>query len=288
MESNELTVRLVMTPDMASSLQQDTTALEVAQAYVIDSHEMAEAANEELKAVKARIKAVDEWKTKFVQPAKDIIASAEALFNPALASLGNAERHLKGAISNWMAEQQRIADEARQKAEAEERERRQKAEREAAAARARAEQEAAEARRKAAEAEAARRKAEAEGNAAAARRAAEAAAKAQADAAAAIETGEARANTAVLEAAAVTPAVVHAPQKLSGFSSRDNWVAVGEVAEAEAIKLIAQALPERPELIAYLKLDMSAINKTAKAMKSHTNIPGFRAENKPIAASRAA
>lgn len=57
--------------------------------------------------------------------------------------------------------------------------------------------------------------------------------------------------------------------------------------EQDAIKAIGAVLATRPELISMLKLDMVAANKMAKALKGNFNVPGLKAINKPVAASRA-
>lgn len=285
-----LSVTMTMTPEIAAQLQQENGALTVAEAYVIDSADIAQLANDELRSVKARIAKVKELKQGFVAPAKQIIANAEALFDPALEALGNAETLLKDRLLAWTrAESERVAEERRKTQEAE-RLARQRAEQEAAAARAKAEQVAAEERRKAEESERARKEAEAAGNAAEARRAAEAAAKAQERATAAIENGEAKAQSAVLTTAAAPAPTVSAPAKLAGFGTRENWIAElkENVTEQDALRLIVAEAATRPEMFGYLKLDISAINRSAKALKSNASIPGFVVKDEPIASSRKA
>lgn len=286
-----LSVQLTMTPETATTLQRETGALEVAQAYVVDSPEMADLANSELRLVKERTAKLKELKAAFVLPAKQIIGSAEALFDPPLAALDAAEKYLKGQLIAYTAEQARIADEARRARDAEERKRRQEAEAKAAAERAKAEEIAREERRKAEEAEKARVAALAEGNAKAAAKAASDAAAAEARGRAAIENAEVKATQ--IELAAVSmPSTVVVPeaQKLEGFSTRDNWVAElnDSVGEDQATLLIAQALAAgRTELLPLLKRDPAACNRLAKAQKKSMNVPGMRAVNRPVAASRA-
>lgn len=293
-----LSVSLTMTPELASELQRETGALEVARAYVIDSPDMAKEANSELRAVKARITRLKELKGGFVAPAKQIIANAEALFDPAINANTEAEKYLKGALLTYQQEEERKADEARRAREAEERAARQKAEQEAAAARARAQEQAAAAQKAAREAEERRVAAEREGNARAAAAAAAEAAKQQEKAQAALETGEAKAVEAVL-AASAQPLMtsVAQPTKIAGFSMRDNWQGelLPNVDIARALDLIIAGItgvaPEdfkRRDLLASLQVDTATINKLAKGLKSNMNVPGFRAVNKPVGASRAA
>lgn len=286
-----LSVQLTMTPEIAATLQRESGALEVAQAFRVDSPDMAVFANSELKLVKERTARLKELKAGFVAPAKQIIGNAEALFDPPLAALDAAEKHLKGELTTWTAEQERIADEARRAREAEERKRRQEAEAKAAAERAKAEEIAREERRKAAEAEVARVKALAEGNAKAAAKAASDAAAAEQRGKAAIENAEVKATQIELASVSMpSTVVVPEPQKLEGFSTRDNWVAElnDSVTEDQATLLIAQAIATgRTDLLPLLKRDPAACNRLAKAQKKSMNVPGMRAVNRPIAASRA-
>jgi len=289
-EVRDLSVTLTMTPEIAQTLARESGALTVAEAFIVDSDEMAGVTNDELKQIKAKREHIKAMKDRFIQPAQQIIDTAKEFFNPPLEALDKAEALLKSRLMTYQTEQRRIAEEARLKAEAEERQRRQKAEQEAAAARAAAEERARQERQKAEEAERARQEAEAAGNATAARAAAETAARATERAQAALENGEAKAQATTMAAAAVAPSVVApAPAKLAGFSMRDNWTAkMTTQTETEAVMLIAAALPQRPDFAAYLKIDTQALNKLAKAQKSLMAVPGFEAINTPIAASRAA
>lgn len=292
-----LSVSLTMTPELAGELQREQGALALAQAYVIDGPEMAQEANKQLQLVKGRITRLKELKGGFIAPAKQIIANAESLFDPAIQANQQAEHHLKSALLTFQVEEERKAEEARRARDAEERRQRQEADAKAAAERARAEEQAREARRQAEEAEAARRKAEAEGNVRAAAAAAAEAAKATARADAAIENGEAKAQQAQLTAAAAQSQVeAPAPTALGGFSKRDNWVAELAVAnDEEALRLIVSAVTGiepakfvRPDLLAGVKLDWPTWNRLAKGLKKQMSVPGLRSVNKPIAASKAA
>src|SRR5579862_842635 len=253
--SDQLSVVLTVDDNLQRTLRENEGVLSLVQAYSVDSPAMADLANDELRGVKQRIVRLKELKAGFVEPAKKILENASALFDKPLFALGEAEKVLKGALLTWQQEQERIAAEARRKAQEDERERRQKAEREAAAARAKAEQEAAEQLRIAREAEEARRLAVAEGNAREAARAAAQAAAATAKADAAVENGNAKAAELVLAAEASTK-VVEAPRKPSGFSAADNWLAefAEGVDETSVVPLLVTAIAEgRKDLIALLK-----------------------------------
>jgi hypothetical protein len=287
-----LSVNLTMTPELAGELARETGALAVAQAYVVDCAEMAVAANNELRACKARTTRLRELKAGFVAPAKQIIANAEALFDPAIEANIKAETYLKNQLTEFKMLEDRRAEEARRARVEEERRLRQEAEAKAAAERARAEEQAAAARKLAEEAEAKRLAAIAEGNKRAAAAAAAEKAKQEEKAQAAIETGEAKAQSAVLAAsAAPTTTVIPARTELDGFSTRDNWVAeLLPDRDEDGVKFeIANAIAGgRTDLLALFKLDMAAANRLAKAQKKAMKVPGLQAVNRPVAASRAA
>lgn len=281
-------VSLSLTPSMLKRLQTEQGALTIAQAYEIDCPEMAAEANAELKRVKVAIGEVKKMRDGFLEPAQQIIENAKALFNPALESLNQSEAILKSRLLSYQQAEEAKAEAARRAAEEIARKARQEAEAKAAAERARAEEQAREARRKEEEAREAQRKAEAEGNARAAAAAAAKAAEHAAKATAVVENAEAKATETIIAAAAMPIAEVAAPAKLEGLSFRDNWVAelAPGVEESAAIAQIAAATASRPELAAVLKLDIPAANKMAKALKGAFNIPGLKAVNKPVAASR--
>lgn len=70
---------------------------------------------------------------------------------------------------------------------------------------------------------------------------------------------------------------------LKGFSAADNWtVELTAETEADAVRLIAAALPQHPEYAALLKLDMVAVRRQCTSLRVHFNIPGLRCLNKPI------
>lgn len=303
---NEFVVSL----QMDGTIQRQLTVLEgamvEAQAYEIDSPEMAEIVNAELRSVIQRKKQVKEWKEGFVAPAKTIISNAEKLFDPALVALGDAEIHHKGLLKGWTEKEEwRITDQ-RRKAEDEARRIRQEAEQKAAAERARAEQQAAEERRKAEAAEQERQRAEVEAARArtdgdkqaalaAERRAAAAAAEAAKRdelARAKTEEGEAKAQNAELSAMATIQAAAPATvtSTPSGFGLKTNWVARLKpyTKEIDVIKAIAAELAARPELVSYLLLNIGAASKAAKAMRENFNVPGLIAVNERISTSRKA
>ena len=287
-EEQSLSVVLTMdegTRDMLSSAQ---GALIVAKEYVIDCAEMAQAASNERTSLAVRIDAIKMRRQKFIEPAKQIIANAEELFNPAIRAMTAARDMLGTGLLEWdKKEKARIAKE-REDREAAERKARQEAEAKAAAERARAEEKAREERRKAAEAEEARQKALRDGNARAAAAAAAAAAEATERANAAIEQGEAKAIQAQVAVVAASMPVAEAV-KIAGTSVRENWVPVlnqGVTEEVALVQIIQSAATDQ-QLRGLLKLDQPALNKLAKALKGAMRVPGYAAKDVPtLAGSR--
>jgi len=296
-DAQPLHLTLAMDDAQRARLREAEGIVAVAESYIIDTPQMADFVNTELRSIKTRLKIIEEMRRDFLEPAKLLFAKAEKWFDPARLALGSAETILKTKLTGWTQEQERIAAEARRRAEEEARRQRQEAEAKAAAERARAAAAAAEARRKAEEAEAARQKAVAEGNTRAAAAAAAAGAKAEEQARAAIENGEAKAMQAQLEAAAAPSTIaVQELAKIAGFSMRKNWIAelpenttIEQAREsiARAIFGLAHDAPlARPDLLSLLAVDMKTANQLAKALEANFNAPGLLARNAPIAASR--
>ena len=287
-EATALSVVLKMDDATRAQLAQSEGALEVAKAYEIVDAASAELANTELRQQISALARIEEVRKGFVAPARQIIEHAQALFNPGIEGRKGAIAYLKNLLGVWtQKEQERVAAE-RRAAEDAARKARAEAEAAAAAARAKAEQEAAEMRRQAAEAEERRKKLESEGKAKEAAKAAAEAARKEEEARARQQEGEVKAGQAILAAAAVSssqPAVVEAAAP-AGFGTRDNWQVELERDEAYAIAQIAAILPTKPELIGLLKLDLSAANKMAKALKKAMNVPGLRVVNNPTSVSR--
>jgi hypothetical protein len=263
----------------------------MAQACVIDCPEMADLANNELRAVKAAIVNVTKMRSGFVEPANEIIDRAKELFKPTLDGLAAAEAHYKRLLTDWTQELERRAAEEKRAREAAEREARQKAEREAAAINAKAEEQERAERQKAEEAEAARQKAIAEGNAKEAARQAEVAAKATERASAAIENADAKVTEVRLAAQTATapaPAVA-VPAAPKGFGVRKNFklrLRSGKSEQDAVIAIAHSIVAGRKELASLLMLDMKACHALAKALEANTDVPCMEAFNDPIAASR--
>ena len=246
-------------------------AVEIVDCLTIDSPAMLEAAAEELRSIKAKRNDIESKRKSIVDPINKAKDAIQALFNPALALLDQAEAKLKRAIGAYQDEQRRIAVEAQRKADEEAARERARLQAEAAAAEAKAREQADELRRKSEEAAAA-------GNA-------EKAAKLASQAASKEEIGIEKAQTIQAEAAAtVAPVVRSGPAKVEGISGRDNWKA--EVIDVKA--LVQHIIANRPDLISLIEIKASGINQLAKAQKSALVLPGVRVYNDKIISARAA
>lgn len=288
-EPTELSCTLRVDASLQQHIARGVSSLDIANAIIVDSADMAQLASNERTELARAIDKMKELRKGFLAPAQQIIDNAKALFDPALNALEESRTIIGNKLKHWTeAEEARVAAE-RRAAEEVARRARQEAEAAAAAERARAAEKAAAERRAAEEAEERRRKAAAEGNARAAAAAAAEAARAAERAQAAEENAATKVDAIQTAAAAVIPMPAPAPAKIAGTSLRDNWIArlQKNTTEDQAKALIVAACATRPELMALLKLDTSAINKMAKALKGAMNVPGFEAYNdKQIAGSR--
>lgn len=283
--------RIDLTPDAVNLIRAASGSKAVAEAYDVTDVDMAREASLELERLSKMEKRLEEVRVSITKPAREIVENTNGFFKPFILALQESQKIIKGRLLTWNAEQQRLADEARRRQEEEARRARQEAEEKAAAARAKAEAEARAAAQRAEEERQRAAKLEAEGKAREAAAAAAAAAKHEQKAANAIETGEAKAQEAALAAAAATVAAPIEAPKVAGFTTRDNWIAERAAdcpEDGDAIvKMCAAIAQGRTELVAYLDINWSALNKAAKAQEKRLNVPGITARNSPIAARTA-
>jgi len=285
-ESTALVARVVVGPDALGLIRAGISTLAVAQAYEFDSQEIAESAAAELRTIAALRTRIEDMRGSITAPARLIIENARGMFKPALEHLDRAELFLKDGLKGWTKLLEDRAALVRRQNEENERKARAEAEAQAAALRAAAEERSKAELAKAAAAQAAMEVAQAAGKKSEVARLAAQAASATQRAENAVAAGEAAAQDAVLEAGAATVVMPTVATKVAGFTTRERWVAQFQtgIGAAQAIRLIARELQSRPELVAYLSLDESALNKTAGAQKSAFNVPGFVAVNDPVAA----
>lgn len=306
LQPEKVEISVLVTPEVQQALR-GAGALAVAQAYDVDSPEMAQALSDERRMWAKRIDRLEAMKKDLIAPAKEALERMrERLakwFDAPLQDLVQARELAGQKLLAWeKSEQERIA---RVKAAAEEEARRvrQEADAKAAVERAKAEEAARIEREKAAAAEAERQRQAAEAErlrkegdqkAAAeadrkAKAAAAEAAKAQEKEQAALDNGAARAAQAQLEAAAQVSAAapVAMVAKISGSALKDNWVAELKpgVTIEQALLMIVEAIVKenRRDLLALLELNFAPrgpLNKLAAAQKGVMNVPGFVAVNK--------
>lgn len=233
-----------------------TAVIESANAIIIDSQQMLELARDELKEIKAVKDDFEAKRNAARKPHRDALADIDERLKEPRQFLDDAEKVVRGAISNWLAEQERIAAQARRAAEEAERQRRLEAA--AAAEKARKESEAAAAAAQAEQDFDRRREAEA--------RAADAAAAAQA---ASVE-------------AVVSHQVAAAPEpKVSGVSGRKNYSA-----ECVSILELAAYIVSNPQYANLLKIDQTALNALARAQKEMFKLPGCKLLTKTVTVVR--
>lgn len=246
----------ISAPDSAQLTQRAQAALDMVKAMEIDSQETYELAADELKAIKAKSKQLEDQRTGITGPINQALKSINALFKGPATFLEDAERIIKGKMLTYSTEQERIAAEERRRQEAAIKAEQDRLAREAAAK----EQEAAKEAAKLLE----------QGDA-------EAAAEVQAQAA--IEAASMAATAEVMTVTTVAPAVA----KVSGVSTRTTYKA--EVTDKAA--LIAH-IAANPQFANLLDVNTSALNQMAKAMRESLSMPGVRVyEEKTLASGRA-
>lgn len=107
-----------ITIDVPVKSELDTsTTLETAKCFTIDSDAMLEIAGEELKAIKAKAKELEERRKAITVPMDNAKKKVMDLFREPLAMLEQAEGILKKAILAYQQEQRRLAEEASRIAE---------------------------------------------------------------------------------------------------------------------------------------------------------------------------
>ena len=93
------------------------SALASANDFVIDSHTMFELASDDLMQIKSLQKEVEEKRTSITGPLNQAVKAVNDLFRAPKEYLDKAEATIKRAMVTWTTEQERLAAEARRKAE---------------------------------------------------------------------------------------------------------------------------------------------------------------------------
>lgn len=292
---------LDQTPPELAKLKGQVGGLQgIAEAYVIDSPEMYQAAADDLVEWRTNLRELERQRVWLKAPFLEGGRRIDAMFDLPKQALEMAGKLLADKMAVYKTEQDRIADEKRraleeqQRKEREELERQQReAEERARKARdeaARVEREAKERadeqrRAKEAEAEAARKAGDEEAARAAEKAAEEAQQQADAEAEEArqraaaeeeIANEEAAQAQAEMDIADVAPPPMVAPSvaQASGVSARTTWKAK-TIDKAQLVKAAAAALEAGDDtLLAYLVVDEKALNGIAKSLKGAARVPG--------------
>ena len=251
-------VQALQIPDESSLSAGANAALRMAQTFAITSQDDYVLAADELKAVKAKHKALEERRVSITGPMNKALKAVNDLFRGPLAALEQAESTFKRSMLAWDQEQERIAAEERRKAE------------EAAAA---------ERKRLADEAEALRKKAE-EDAAALAKQAQAAASKGDT---AAAEQAQQQAELVQQNAAAQVAAIEQVQQVMVAAPAVDAPVKVSGVSTAKTVdfevvnlhELVAH-IAKHPELINLVVADSIKLRAYVKGLGLNTNLPGVR------------
>lgn len=275
-----LQIAVPISDEVRKSVMNVGATLKMANAYVIDSHELAQMAQNDIREWSGGVSKIETLMNDLMVEPKRSIEKIKGWFKPTIDDRNAAVNVLKGKLSQWvLSERQRVDRENREREEAE-RKARQEAEARAAAEMARAEEESRAKLKAAHDAEEARKAAEAAGNARAASAAAAQAAKLKQEADARLETGAAKAQEAHMQAAASVAAPVEAPAKIKGFSMPTKWVAepLPNMDDDKIKAAIVAECAARPELLALLKLERGICDKWAQGMHGAMRIPGMVAK----------
>ncbi len=242
---------------------QAQSCLASASNFVIDSPTMFELAGDDLKRIKALQKEVEEKRTGITGPLNAAVKAVNDLFRAPKDYLDKAETSLKRAMIGWTTEQERLAAEARRKAEELAR-----AERERLAAIEREQQ-------------AAARAAQEQAQVAAAAGDAQAAEQAMAQAHAAAQ----QAAIAAMTANVVTIAPqVEAPAKVAGISGRLTYSA-----QVDDLLELVKAVASGGAPIECLQADTKFLGAQARAFKKAGPLyPGVSVVGERVISARAA
>lgn len=237
-------------PDSAALTARAQSALAFIESMPVDSAESYSLAADELRAIKTRAKAIEDQRTGITGPINNALRAINNLFRGPADLLERAEAILKSKMLAWDQEQERIAAEARKRAE------------EAAEAeRRRVEEQAAEADRKAKAAAAAAAAAQAAGDAQAAQ----------------LATAEAQRQAAQAQAASATAQMITAPVVLPD-KVKAAGISTSTRLDFEVVDLLALVthVAAHPELLALVKADEVKLRAYVKGLGTAANLPGVR------------
>ena len=242
-------VELSIPTPSSSAADRAQIALTAAQSMTIVTADQYEAGAAELQAIKAKHREIDGARKELVQPIDEARKRIQDFFRAPLDFLEQAEGIVKGKLTAFQNEQERIRREEQRKAEEAARKERERLAEQARETERKAREKAEVKRRAAAEAEAAGRREEA--------------ARLQARAAATETKAAEKAAAIELQAAAVVaPVIQREVPKVAGLKTREVYKF--EVTDAALLPL------------EYLVPDEQRIRKVVNALKMDTRIPGVR------------
>jgi uncharacterized membrane protein YqiK len=299
-------VKALSLPDMTLMSRGATSALRMAESFLIATEDDYQLAGEELQSIKARINKMEATRTGITGPMNKALTAINDLFRGPMATFKTAEVAIKGSMLTYYDEQERIAAEVRRQAEADadaERQRVAEAARQVELAAAAERQKIAdEAAKLAAVAKAEHDRlakmaveAAAVGNHAAAEEASRAAAAARQQAALeahqanerATEAADRASETAAAmrsEASVISAAVTHiSVAKASGISAKSTVDF-----EVTNLQALVQHIAANPALISLVMADSLKLRAYVRGLGMNAALPGVRVFQKRSLSSRAA
>lgn len=242
-------------PNGELMLKQASGYLLVAQDFVIDSPIMYEAGAEQLKAIKGKIKQLNDQRLGITRKMDEAKKAVMALFKPAIDKLEMAESCLKEAMGHWDEEQRKAAAAAQKLLDDHARQEKERIE-----AIAREQEE----------------KAKAEANRAAELAAAgdtEAAEQAKSSAAAAAMVARSLGATATVM---VAPTAQTETPKVEGIRYTSTWKATVVDKRALLAHILAEA-DKNPALLDMVDINMAPLHDMARSLKDAMQVPGVTA-----------
>lgn len=237
---------------------------------VIDSPLMLDLINDDLRAVKAAAKQVEDSRTSITVPLNAALKAVNDLHRPAATALAEAEASFKRAILAYQAEVEKKARDTRMRAEQEARETRAKIEAEARQAEAAAAEKARDLQEQA-------EQARAEGNT-------QAAIELESEAIIVRDIVEIENDARAIElelTTAIAPEAAFVKPVAAGLSTRKKWKA-----RVTDMMALLKFITERPEYINLLEINQTALNQLAVAQKNAMAIAGVETYEEGIVASR--
>jgi hypothetical protein len=248
-------------PDSGALTARAQSALAFIESFAVDSNETYELAADELKAIKARAKSLEDQRTGITGPINAALRGINALFKSPCDLLERAEGILKTKMLAWQREQERVAAEVRRQAE-----------------------EAAAAERRRLEQEAAARQREADAQA---RAAAEAAAAGDAQAASIATANAQRAAAEAQSAATTAQVVVAAVVPIAAPKAKGISTSTKVDFEIVSLRDLVQHVAAHPELLQLLRVDDVRLRAYVRGLGTACALPGVNVFETSVMAARA-